>query len=122
MSKKKLWLIIPLLLVIGYLMGPKPSTPVYKKDMPVVPEQSAKLEEYILEKESVHKIKEGTKRGLFGSTIRPVVKPNMPLFTCMDLPLRNKKQIRYIVISRKNLAVIFTWPDWRNMVWIPLMP
>jgi len=57
MSKKKLWLIIPLLLVIGYLMGPKPPTPVYKKDMPAVPEQSAKLEEYILEKESAHKIK-----------------------------------------------------------------
>ncbi|MGO8055648.1 hypothetical protein, partial [Rhizobium leguminosarum] len=58
MSKKKLWLIIPLLLVIGYLMGPKPSTPVYKKDMPVVPEQPGKLEEYIHEKESAHKIKE----------------------------------------------------------------
>ncbi len=38
-------------------MGPKPPTPVYKKDMPAVPEQSAKLEEYILEKESAHKIK-----------------------------------------------------------------
>ena len=58
MSKKKLWLIIPLLLVIGYLMGPKPPTPVFKKDMPVVPEESAKLEEYILEKESAHKIKQ----------------------------------------------------------------
>jgi len=58
MSKKKLWLIIPLLLVIGYLMGPKPSTPVYKTDMPAVPEQSAKLEEYVREKESAHKIKE----------------------------------------------------------------
>ncbi len=57
MSKKKLWLIIPLFLVIGYLMGPKPPTPVYKKDMPAVPEQSAKLEAYILEKESAHKVK-----------------------------------------------------------------
>jgi len=38
-------------------MGPKPPTPVYKKDMPAVPEQPAKLEEYIQEGESTHKIK-----------------------------------------------------------------
>ena len=57
MNKRTLWLIIPLLLIIGYLMGPKPPTPVYKKDMPAVPEQSAKLEEYIQEGESMHKVK-----------------------------------------------------------------
>ena len=38
-------------------MGPKPPTPVYKKDMPAVPEQSAKLEEYIQAGESAHKVK-----------------------------------------------------------------
>ena len=57
MNKKKLWFIIPLLLIIGYLMGPKPATPVYKKDMPAVPEQSAQLEEYIREKERKHIVK-----------------------------------------------------------------
>lgn len=58
MSKKKLWLIVPLLLIIGYLMGPKPATPVYKKDMPAIPEQPDQLIQYIREKESRHKIKE----------------------------------------------------------------
>ena len=38
-------------------MGPKPPTPVYNKDMPVVPEQSDQLEEYIRQKEARHKIK-----------------------------------------------------------------
>jgi pimeloyl-ACP methyl ester carboxylesterase len=58
MNKKKLWLIVPLLLIIGYLMGPKPATPVYKKDMPAIPEQPDQLVQYIREKESQHKIKE----------------------------------------------------------------
>lgn len=57
MNRRKLWLIIPLLLVIGYLMGPKPSTPVFKKDMPAVPEQTALLDDYIRTKESAHKVK-----------------------------------------------------------------
>ena len=57
MNKRTLWLIIPLLLIIGYLMGPKPPTPVYKKDMPAVPEQPAKLDEYVQEVESTHKVK-----------------------------------------------------------------
>jgi len=38
-------------------MGPKPPTPVYKKDMPAVPEQSAQLEEYIRKKEAKHNLK-----------------------------------------------------------------
>lgn len=58
MSRRKLWLIIPLLLVIGYLMGPKPPTPVFKKDMPAVPEQIGMLDEYIQKKEATHKVKE----------------------------------------------------------------
>lgn len=39
-------------------MGPKPATPVYKKDMPAIPEQPDQLVQYIREKESQHKIKE----------------------------------------------------------------
>lgn len=58
MSRRKLWLIIPLLLFIGYLMGPKPPTPVYKKDMPPVPEQPDQLDEFIRTKEAGHKVKE----------------------------------------------------------------
>jgi len=58
MNKKSLWFIIPLLLVIGYLMGPKPATPVYKKDMPAVPEQAGALDEFVRSTESQHKLKE----------------------------------------------------------------
>lgn len=38
-------------------MGPKPSAPVYKKDMPAVPEEATQLEDYIRQKEASHKIK-----------------------------------------------------------------
>jgi pimeloyl-ACP methyl ester carboxylesterase len=58
MNKKKLWFIIPLLLVIGYLMGPKPATPVYRKDMPSVPGEASALEAYVHAREAVHKVKE----------------------------------------------------------------
>lgn len=57
MNRKKLWLIIPLLLLIGYLMGPRPSAPQYKMEMPVIPEQPQALEKYIADNESLHKIK-----------------------------------------------------------------
>jgi len=56
MRKKTTWLIIVLLLVIGYLMGPKPSKPNYSKDFPDVPE-TAELEGYVSSIESTHKTK-----------------------------------------------------------------
>ncbi|MBC7849858.1 MAG: alpha/beta hydrolase [Chitinophagaceae bacterium] len=57
MNRKKLWFIIPLLLLIGYLMGPKPAVPVFRKDMPPVPLDVVMLDDYISKKESTHKIK-----------------------------------------------------------------
>ncbi len=57
MNRKKRWFIIPLFLIIGYLLGPKPPTPIYKKDMPAVPDSSSKLEDYITMQESAHKVK-----------------------------------------------------------------
>src|SRR4030095_12782087 len=56
MRKKTTWLIIVLLLVIGYLMGPKPSKPKYEKELPLVP-ATGQLDKYISSKESQHKIK-----------------------------------------------------------------
>jgi len=56
MRKKTTWLIVILMLVIGYLMGPKPSKPEYSKEIPSVPE-AAYLNEFISTKESQHKIK-----------------------------------------------------------------
>ena len=57
MSKKKLWFIIPLLLLIGYLMGPKPNAPQYRKDVPAIPSQPAELEAFIKANEAKHRIK-----------------------------------------------------------------
>jgi esterase/lipase len=56
MNKKKWWIITLLILVIVYLMGPHPATPVYDKKLPDVP-SAANLDNYIQQHESVHKIK-----------------------------------------------------------------
>ncbi len=56
MGKKWLF-IIPLVLLIVYLLGPKPSTPVYDKIMPIVPSNATDLEQFISSEESMHKIK-----------------------------------------------------------------
>ena len=45
------------ILVVVYLVGPKPEAPEYSKTMPAVPMQSAGLEAYITSKESRHNIK-----------------------------------------------------------------
>ena len=52
-----LWLFIPLMLILAYLGGPKPSTPVYDTTMPVVPAVPADLEGYIQKMESAHRLK-----------------------------------------------------------------
>jgi esterase/lipase len=57
MGKKELWITIPLILMIGYLMGPKPPPPGYNKELPVVPVEATALEQYIAQNESKHKIK-----------------------------------------------------------------
>jgi pimeloyl-ACP methyl ester carboxylesterase len=55
--RKKWLLLIPVLLIVLYLLGPSPATPVYNKDMPAVPAQAVALEAYIHDNEAVHKLK-----------------------------------------------------------------
>jgi pimeloyl-ACP methyl ester carboxylesterase len=57
MSKKKWALLIPVVLILAYVAGPNPSTPVYSKDMPAVPAEPAALEKYIQVQEAMHKLK-----------------------------------------------------------------
>jgi esterase/lipase len=57
MPKKKLWLLLPLVLLIVYLMGPHPQSPVYKKDLPTLPKTPDSLEKFVTDSESKHKIR-----------------------------------------------------------------
>jgi esterase/lipase len=54
---KKILIAIPVLLVIGYFLGPAPSKPLWSTSMPVVPQDPAALEQYVAINESKHKIK-----------------------------------------------------------------
>src|ERR1022692_2864583 len=56
MRKKWLWA-IPVVLVILYLLGPSPDTPVYRTEMPAVPSGAAQLESYVRANEAMHKLK-----------------------------------------------------------------
>ena len=55
--RKKWLLLIPVLLVILYLVGPSPASPSYKKEMPVVPSGAKELEAYIRDQEAQHTLK-----------------------------------------------------------------
>lgn len=55
--RKKWWLIIPVALFILYLLGPAPSTPVYRPEMPAVPAAPSALEEYIRNNEAAYHLK-----------------------------------------------------------------
>ena len=60
MLKKKWFRIlvaILLVLVVIYLLGPHPSTPVYTNTLPNVPADAASLEAYIKQNEAQHKLK-----------------------------------------------------------------
>jgi pimeloyl-ACP methyl ester carboxylesterase len=59
-KRRKRWrwmLLIPLLLILLYFAGPRPSKPVYSPDMPAVPTDPSALEGYIAGIESAHHLK-----------------------------------------------------------------
>ena len=53
----KILLLIVIVLVIVYLFGPYPKTPVYSEALPGVPSQPAALEQYVQNNEVQHKLK-----------------------------------------------------------------
>jgi pimeloyl-ACP methyl ester carboxylesterase len=55
--RKKWLLLIPVLLVVFYLLGPSPASPSYKTEMPVVPSAANELEAYIKAHETQHMLK-----------------------------------------------------------------
>ena len=57
MNKFKWFLIILLLLVIGFFLGPHPSPPRYDKTLPTVPSALPDVEKYISAKEAAHKLR-----------------------------------------------------------------
>lgn len=56
MKRGKWWIYAILILIIVYLMGPRPSSPVFDKKLPEVPSVSG-LESYIRNHESAHKLR-----------------------------------------------------------------
>lgn len=57
MRRKRWWLLLPLVVVVAYLLGPHPSKPAYAKEMPVVPASPTELEQYVHIQEAAHHIK-----------------------------------------------------------------
>ncbi|MBN8719214.1 MAG: alpha/beta fold hydrolase [Sediminibacterium magnilacihabitans] len=55
-SFSRILLIIAILSII-FLLGPRPSKPVYNKDLPAVPAIAAGLEQYVTHIEAAHKVK-----------------------------------------------------------------
>ncbi|MBO9571566.1 MAG: alpha/beta hydrolase [Chitinophagaceae bacterium] len=54
MGAKKWWILVPLILIIAYLMGPHPSHPVFNKTMPIVPEN---LDSFVTNNELQYKLR-----------------------------------------------------------------
>ncbi|MEO6290919.1 MAG: alpha/beta fold hydrolase [Ginsengibacter sp.] len=57
MQIKKWLIIISVAVLLAYLAGPAPSTPRYSATMPQVPGSSLSLEEYVSQKENLHRLK-----------------------------------------------------------------
>lgn len=57
MRKAKWWIFIVLLLIIAYLLGPRPDPSEFSTELPTVPSNSANLLQYINQNESIHKIR-----------------------------------------------------------------
>jgi esterase/lipase len=57
MTFLKILLAVLILLSIVYLLGPKPSAPVYSNILPAVPSNTDSLEKYISDGEAIHRVK-----------------------------------------------------------------
>ena len=58
MQKRILYITLPIVvLIVIYFLGPKPATPKYDGVLPVVPQESGSLEEYVSTNQSKHKLK-----------------------------------------------------------------
>ena len=57
MRKRKWWVLFPLFLIIGYILGPRPDSSEYNTALPDVPADTVNLSRYIHQKESTHNIK-----------------------------------------------------------------
>ncbi|HUR12261.1 MAG TPA: alpha/beta hydrolase [Flavitalea sp.] len=57
MNKKKWWLLLPLILIVAYLVGPRPATPEYSSALPVLSLSGKELEALIIKNESLHHLK-----------------------------------------------------------------
>ena len=55
--RKNRWVVVPLMILIIYLIGPRPSKPIFSNDLPVVPASPSALDNYIAEKEKQHKLR-----------------------------------------------------------------
>ncbi|HEY4967769.1 MAG TPA: alpha/beta fold hydrolase [Puia sp.] len=55
--RRKWLLVIPILLVVVYLIGPSPGRPVYSPDMPAVPDSLLFIEQFVQQNESAHRLK-----------------------------------------------------------------
>jgi pimeloyl-ACP methyl ester carboxylesterase len=55
--RRKWLLAIPIVLIVLYLAGPRPATPVYSVNIPIVPDSSSALIHFIEQNESVHHLK-----------------------------------------------------------------
>ena len=55
--RKRWWLLIPVVLIVAYFLGPHPSKPVYASDQPAVPAEPTALESYIAGQEAAHHLK-----------------------------------------------------------------
>jgi esterase/lipase len=56
MKRKQGWIVTILIIIIVYLMGPRPTAPVYDNKLPMVPSGDA-LESYIQQHEAAHKLR-----------------------------------------------------------------
>ncbi len=58
MKKKLILITFPIIVLVGiYFLGPEPTKPKFDPTMPIVPQTSDKLEKYVANQESKHKLK-----------------------------------------------------------------
>jgi pimeloyl-ACP methyl ester carboxylesterase len=59
MRALKIFAIVLVVFILGYLAGPQPTTPTYSSLLPTVPGSADSLEKYVQQQEKQHQLKEG---------------------------------------------------------------
>ena len=110
------WLgVIVIILIIVYFLGPQPSTPKYRTQLPEVPSDALQLEKYIADNEASHKVKPDNEARIIWYNDSTKEKTEYVIVYLHGFSASQEEGDPVHKDLQKNSDAIFIYQDWQTM-------